>query len=397
MEGLGKMTDWTEIYRLNETVDDANPTCGYTEDCGFGRFMFVSFASSMAVLGAGANILLAYIFIFKTKKNTPPTLYPTVLALLDAALCILYFLCFGIDVAMLFLRIEALFQLYHAYIVPVFLTVKFVQLVIPYMLIFVTMERYAWISKHCFSEWLFSRVGRVVNLVLCLTLGAIIRLPTGLALTVTSYPNCTDSFRTLAVDWRDWAKESEWFSFYDLHLIGILQILIPFLILVVLNFVIIRRLLTSDKEVLKNVPPIYVDDTSAEKRRPSFKMLKLTLKRPTMSPSVRHAVYTTVIIVTSYLICSGLHLILTVMEKTDSDLLKSLDDPTKASIFYTIFGDMISFLYMFTSAIRILIYCKCNPAVRQNVMNTLDLCPRGFIKAPSMDYISTTPVTPVDL
>uniref|UniRef100_A0A1I7RP01 G_PROTEIN_RECEP_F1_2 domain-containing protein n=1 Tax=Bursaphelenchus xylophilus TaxID=6326 RepID=A0A1I7RP01_BURXY len=386
-----------QMTSVNDTVELPQPTCGYTEECGFGRFLFVSIASSLAVLGAAANLLLAYIFTFKTKKNTPPTLYPTALALMDAALCILYFLCFGVDVFMLYLRIESLFIIYHLYIVPAFVMVKIVQLIIPYLLIFVTMERYAWISKHCFSEWLFSRVGRISNLVLCLVLGGLIRLPPAFALTVESYPECLDFFRTLAVDYRRWAKETEWYNFYDLHLIGILQIFIPFIVLVVLNCIILRRLLTTDQENIKKVPPIYIDGISSGSSRASFKVLRMTIKRPTMSPAVRHAVYTTVIIVTSYLICSGLHLLLTFMEKTDAAILKSDDDPTKASIFYTIFGDMISFLYMFTSAIRIFIYCKCNPTVRENVLNTLDICPRGLARAPTLDLISITPVSPVDI
>lgn len=84
---------------------------------------------------------------------------------------------------------------------------------------------------------------------------------------------------------------------------------------------------------------------------------------------------------------------LTALEKTDASILKSEDDSTKASIFYTVFGDMISFLYMFTSAIRILIYCKCNPAVRENVMQVLEIYPKGLKNRLSYDFVLPRPVT----
>lgn len=40
------------------------------------------------------------------------------------------------------------------------------------------------------------------------------------------------------------------------------------------------------------------------------------------------------------------------------------NDEKLASSFYTTFADIISLLYMFTSAIRLLIYVKCNPSLR---------------------------------
>lgn len=54
----------------------------------------------------------------------------------------------------------------------------------------------------------------------------------------------------------------------------------------------------------------------------SFRALKRALKRPITSVAVKNAVYTTVAIVSSYLICSGLHLVLTALERVDSELLK---------------------------------------------------------------------------
>jgi len=82
---------------------------------------------------------------------------------------------------------------------------------------------------------------------------------------------------------------------------------------------------------------------------------------------MRNAIYTMVAIVISYLVCSSLHLILTILEWGDSPLLQHPTDPTASSTFYIVFSDVVSFLYMFTSTIRILIYAKCNPDIRDEL------------------------------
>lgn len=42
--------------------------------------------------------------------------------------------------------LQSLYELYYAYSIPVFTLSRFVQLAIPYMLIFATLERLLWIS-----------------------------------------------------------------------------------------------------------------------------------------------------------------------------------------------------------------------------------------------------------
>ncbi|VDK38916.1 unnamed protein product [Gongylonema pulchrum] len=104
-----------------------------------------------------------------------------------------------------------------------------------------------------------------------------------------------------------------------------------------------------------------------------------------MSGPVRDAIYTTLAIVTtgsSLLFCvSDSHLLLlksrvkAFISLTDivpraicgskTSLLRDPDDPMMASTFHTVFSDTVSFVYMFTSAIRIIIYYICNPAIRK--------------------------------
>lgn len=87
-------------------LNSSNSICGHTEECGIVRFVLVTSASILAMLGTGANVILAYIFIFRTFPSTPPTLYPTFLAILDTLICSFYVLFFGVDVMALFLKNE---------------------------------------------------------------------------------------------------------------------------------------------------------------------------------------------------------------------------------------------------------------------------------------------------
>ncbi|KJH48551.1 hypothetical protein DICVIV_05347 [Dictyocaulus viviparus] len=56
---------------------------------------------------------------------------------------------------------------------------------------------------------------------------------------------------------------------------------------------------------------------------------------------------------------------------SDHPLLHDTEDPLLSSTFHTFFSDAVSFVYMFTSAIRILIYFGCNPVIRSHILNIL--------------------------
>lgn len=90
----------------NRLLNLTNAVCGYGEECGVGRFAFITTASFLATIGAGFNIILAYVFAFHQFPTTPPTLYPTILAILDTLICTFYVLFFGVDIVAIFLRIE---------------------------------------------------------------------------------------------------------------------------------------------------------------------------------------------------------------------------------------------------------------------------------------------------
>lgn len=98
-------------------------------------------------------------------------------------------------------------------------------------------------------------------------------------------------------------------------------------------------------------------------------------------------------IVMSYLVCNGVHIFLTFLERTDEvfSLLYDSDDPNQSSNFYIgksmlvlsrfacqerssaflALSDTVSICYMVSSAVRILIYAKCNTKLRQEISDYL--------------------------
>lgn len=80
--------------------------CGSSEECGVMRFIYVVVSSGIALCGCSFNTLLVAAFVRSNSPDTPSTLYPSVLAVLDAFICLFYILLFGVDVAAIYLRIE---------------------------------------------------------------------------------------------------------------------------------------------------------------------------------------------------------------------------------------------------------------------------------------------------
>ncbi|CAJ0590977.1 unnamed protein product [Cylicocyclus nassatus] len=358
----------------NDSVSEENdPLCPLYETYTPVRFILITLASVIACLGTAANLLLIKLFTKKKKSpSTPATLYPTILAFLDFAICLEYLLLFGVDAIVSFMKIESLFILYYSYIIPAFVASRITQLAIPYMLIFATLERLVWTSENISSRFLlamYSNSGRYFTAIVSLLVCVALRLPTAFAIEVAEYPDCDDFFNTKTTQPREWTKHSEIFYFFDWHVMTIAQTLVPFIILFALNIVIIRKLTvtTQKKELLCDHSQAPVDSLNTGN---DSEVISLSI-RPvkSVSASVRSAIMTMVAIVATYLISNTLHLILTVMERSDHPLLFDTEDPQMSSAFHTFFSDSVSFVYMFTSAIRLVIYYICNPVIRRDVHN----------------------------
>ncbi|VDL82428.1 unnamed protein product [Nippostrongylus brasiliensis] len=290
--------DDTTMTSNQSEADDFDPLCAQYETYTTVRFIFITLATVIACLGTAANLLLIRIFaIKKPASTTPATLYPTILAFLDFAICLEYLLLFGVDAVVSFVKVEAvtafylnvservvclsplklsqsqifasyvnscqnlprpfgcvnsLFSLYYMYIIPAYVASRVTQLAIPYMLVFATLERLVWTSGTIRSRFLLAMLstsGRYFTAIISLLVCVALRLPTAFAIEVAVYPLCDDFLRTMTTQPREWTHDSAVYYFFDFHIMTITQTLVPFVILFALNIVIIRKLTaTSDKK-----------------------------------------------------------------------------------------------------------------------------------------------------
>ncbi|PIC27929.1 hypothetical protein B9Z55_020025 [Caenorhabditis nigoni] len=187
-------------------TDQEEVICGYTEEVSTTRFVYISIGGIIALLGCVFNLLLLYLFTFRQLANSPPQLYPAILAFLDTLLCFFFLMIFVVDVNMIYNKSEYLFLLFHRYIIITFITAKLVQFLIPYLLMLGTLERYTWIDNKHNKMAILQPKYRPFTLG-GLLLGAILlRVPSAMALTITEFRKCPDFFRTLAVDVEEWAQ-----------------------------------------------------------------------------------------------------------------------------------------------------------------------------------------------
>uniref|UniRef100_A0A915D1W4 G-protein coupled receptors family 1 profile domain-containing protein n=1 Tax=Ditylenchus dipsaci TaxID=166011 RepID=A0A915D1W4_9BILA len=349
-----------------ENLDEEEQLCGEYENYTPARFLFLSISSIIAVMGVFANIFLCILFSLSSgnattssQHKTPPTLYPRILALLDTIICLVYILIFGGDAVMIYLHVKSLFTLYHTYIVPAFVISRIAQIAIPYMLIFATLERFVWIAgnmRNRILKRMYSVHGRYVTVAISLLICICLRLPTAWATRVYDYPKCEDFFEArlqLPLPGSDSTAFfcATYFQRGDN------------------KFLRLSNYSTPDVAVERSnsVRTSSVAASLSESLMPIHNVRKSLSTIMTMNTPVKSAIYTMVCIVASYLLSNTLHLILTVLERSNSDLLKHPTDPNLASTFHTIFSDMVSFVYMFTSAMRCVIYYVCNPTIRGDI------------------------------
>lgn len=367
--------------------------CGFYEGYTLQRFIIISAASTVSFFGIVANCILLLVFM----RSLPNTLYSAVLALLDALLCMVYLLLFGVDAEFVFLRIETLFIVYHTYMIPVFILSRIVQFAMPYMLILATFERLVWtagrktrkqLAKFC------SRRGRLISVIVTISTSIILRIPIAYAMEVKSFPNCSDFFRSMSVSPTEWAADSQAYYIFDLHIISFAQTFFPFIVLLLLNSFIVYRLLRTKREQIYEALKLSrfvklpksahsskrssCGNTQSASLKDNFVLIELATQVMKESlgrrrgqgrkKQLRCAVYTMVAIVCTHLVSNSLHLMLTALERSGTKILVDDYDPNVSSSFYIAFSDTVSFCYMFTSAIRIVIYALCNPTLGRQIV-----------------------------
>lgn len=359
-------------YTLNDTIsvnisnDTDNHTGCYHNLYNYQQYIIIVYVGSpIAVIGIFANLLLA--FLFGRRKNCGTTnVYFSILAFLDIAICSLYILLFSFDALALYHDSYPMWKLWMSYVLPFFALSRIIQLTSTYIVVTATIERFFIVGNFkLISRSFCTPVRRQFSIICLIILCTTIRLPSFWDYKLGYHSECDeyDKFSTIEIEpyLMGYSFYREVYNFYIIHVI---QIFIPFTILVVLNASIVyqlRKQLSLAKRFVWLFPEKCV----------SQQVLETGLSKD----KVRKATYTLVFIVTSYLVCNCVHLLLSILEHVAK--VPYLDDESGApTSLYNYLTDAVSLLFMFNSSIRLFIHMASNELLRKEMINFCGLCVR---------------------
>ncbi len=371
----------------DQTLDFAYPQCAFNEPYTEGRFALVISATSLAILGVFFNGALLVFFIGANRQSS---IYLALLAFLDCCLCINYILLFGVDAVAIYYRLPEIFLLWNNYLIVVYGLSRIVQLSIPYIVLAATFERWLiLVGNFSVCPWVHSLVthwGRRCAALIILSGVIILKAPVFWDLRLHHYTNCTDYFGSMEIIPTELALRVE-YHIYDFYFMTVIQVFLPFFSLIFLNLLIIRRLSkvrTSKQSMIAHGLRVSLGKsgsiiTASTGDDNTGKLLLRGRRDREKKVRIRSATLTMVVLVFSHLICNSLHVFISSMERLNVWGLLKRDDDTSTE-FYTASADVISFLFMFSSFLRLPIYLVCNPHLRQDFMALM--CKR--LKAPEL-------------
>ncbi|MFH4983378.1 hypothetical protein AB6A40_010087 [Gnathostoma spinigerum] len=223
------------------------------------------------------------------------------------------------------------------------------------MVLFATVERLAIMSNWRYLKYLQRSKVRCATVLILLLLIFILRIP--------AFFNYVVEYNSRCPPFRDYSfvpnlSALKDYPIYNFYVITILQIFLPFLFLLLLNFAIIyltrhRLYETALGQPFKDMPKL-----SSLLKKESLKV------HHSRRSELKYATRTMVTIVFSYLCCNIFSVFISLMENLFSDSPLLFNEDGTSTYFYTIAADVISILFVICSAIRLILYLICNPRLR---------------------------------
>ncbi|CAJ0609211.1 unnamed protein product [Cylicocyclus nassatus] len=300
------------------------------------RLAFISFGSVISVVGCACNLLLLFVFLFKGASNP----FQTFLAFLDFMLCFLFITCFGALTLSITFRIKWIYTTVKMYNVHMLIASRIVQLCIPYILIANTAYRLASITGK--NRHTSNRMTQAVVLMIATT-AVFLRFPGYFFIQVVRIENC-DLFESLTLS----GKER------DPYIMNLYR--------------------TSDVFIQTK------RNAAEEEERREHKRLRCAVK-------------TTIVIISSYLACNSVNFVLYCIEMFNSSLTQ--DEDGNFNVFYVSASDLGTNLFVLSSTIRIFVYYKYNPQIRQQIQGVTAL--NCLLRSVKKDTAKSEPLIAVSL
>ncbi|VDM79452.1 unnamed protein product, partial [Strongylus vulgaris] len=330
------------------------------------------FGSVISVVGCACNLLLLFVFLVKGSNNP----FQTFLAFLDFMLCFLFITCFGALKISVTFRIEWIYMAVTTYNVHMLIASRIVQLCIPYILIANTAYRLASITGR--DRQTGNRKLQAIVLMIA-TIVVVLRFPGYFFIQVVDLPNC-DLFESRVLSGKEMDPGISGIYRTSDVFIQFLHLFVSFVILCVLNCVVLQKLRSSHRRARRQSSCPSVMHTFLQlqtKRNAAEEEERREHKR------LRCAVKTTIVIISSYLACNS------VKERSFQD------KDGNFNVFYVLASDLGTNLFVLSSTIRIFVYYKYNPQIRQQIQGVTAL--NCLLRTKKKDSVKNEPLIAVSL
>lgn len=308
-------------------------------------FLVVVFGGSLCIIGLMANCFLLRILV-KTCWKDSYCIYLISLACVDFGILITYVLVMCVEILYDYLQSVLLYRLWLLYVPYLFTMSRIFTMAATYIVLIFSTERYLSVL-HFSNKFITERITHnkrraIIFLILLFTVS--FRLVSFWELQVVHEKNCT-GFSEYQLMQTSMAQHKGYKKIYNLFMVQTVQTFLPFISLVVVNFLIIGQ---WHEIVRKGSKAVFRRDSLYQKFGTSTKGL-CTARR------------TMIALISSYLMCNSLNVLITIWEDLDRDYLSDHFD------FYTFVADLVSLLTAFNSATRLPIYYACNRKVRKQL------------------------------
>uniref|UniRef100_A0A0K0EKH3 G_PROTEIN_RECEP_F1_2 domain-containing protein n=1 Tax=Strongyloides stercoralis TaxID=6248 RepID=A0A0K0EKH3_STRER len=343
---------------MNDTLEDENGEYNTSQICDEipkdYMMVFTLITTCISVAGVGSNIFLLYILL--RKSNTVSFLYYVILAILDLLLNIFYLISFCIRRASQYFELSYTYQLVTSTDLFLYVIGKMIQMAIPYILIAATAERLEKVTSFRATSKTGSK--RMLNVFLILSIVILIKLPQFGGYVLVHNEKCP-YFQSIYLGQSDLAF-LDFYHYQDL-IVNFIHVFVSFVILLILNIVIIKKLRQGQQAARRHSTLLYT--TLLVQVKTSQNMV-VDDKRERLR--LRSAVRTTFAIISSYLACNVLNFFLYNLENFYNDIL--WNENRSFSDLYTILSELTNVFFVISSSIRLFIYYKYNDDIRSQIL-----------------------------
>lgn len=365
-----------DLVDINTTSTDYDPLNfdnepDYEEDCRYDgthdlhiKIYYIGvFAFSIAIISFIFNSFLTIVFQLNKNLRVTATYYFQILAIFDVFMAFNYVALMVVPVYFDNFKILWLYNIFNYYVVFLLTEGNVSIFCSALLLIMATAERCflnlpggheVWISK-------FMKNNRHLITIIVICISILYKGMTYYELVNIEKENCTDwekyelSLSSLATN----PTYNFWFMFLTRN---ILDRIIPFILLIIMNFIIVRKL---KKGSIKNFEKIQQNSYTPNWNKTSHKKM------------IKDATRALVAIVSVNILCQAPQVFLTTWEIINKASLESNELRT----FYSYANDTLSILYLVSSALRLPIYLSSNRPIRVASKSTIQkIFPSCFVK-----------------